>query len=64
MRRSLDEKPQQQVLARGSFADTAALRKTLGRFVRGCNRRATSPRWRHRADAILGRIAHSRRTFE
>ena len=55
---------QRQVLARGSFADTAALRKTLDRFVRGRNRRATPPRWQHSADAILDRIAHARRTFE
>lgn len=55
---------QRQVLARGSCADTAALRKTLGRFVRGRNRRATPPRRQHSADAILGRIAHARRTFE
>ena len=50
---------QRQVLARGSFADTTALRNTLGR-----NRRATPPRWRHSADAIFGRIAHAQRTYE
>ena len=54
---------QRQVLARGSFADPEALRKALGRYVRGRNRRAVPPRWQKSADAILGRIAHARRTY-
>ena len=54
---------QRQVLARGSFADPQALRKTLGRYVRGRNRRAVPPRWQKSAEAILGRIAHARRTY-
>ena len=54
---------QRQVLARGSFADADALRKTLGRYVRGRNRRAVPPRWKKSADAILAQIALARRTF-
>ena len=54
---------QRQVLARGSFADADALRKTLGRHVRGRNRRAMPPRWKKSADAILAQIALARRTF-
>ena len=54
---------QRQVLARGSFADADALRKTLGRYVRGRNRRAMPPRWKKSADAILAQIALARRTF-
>lgn len=37
---------QRQVLARGSFADAAALRTTLGRYVRGRNRGAVPRRGR------------------
>ncbi len=53
---------QRQGLARGSFADVADLRATLGRYVRGRNRRAAPPPWNTRADELLARIAQIRRT--
>ncbi len=48
---------QRQVLARGSLADAAALRNTLGRYVRGRNRQAVPPSWKATADELLARIA-------
>ena len=49
---------------RGSFDDVADLQATLGRYVRGHNRRATPPRWKVKADAILAQLAQIRRTYE
>ncbi len=55
---------QRQVMDRGSFDDVADLQATLGRYVRGHNRRATPPRWKVKADAILAQLAQIRRTYE
>ena len=55
---------QRQVMDRGSFDDVAALQATLGRYVRGHNRRATPPQWNVKADAILAQLAQIRRTYE
>ena len=55
---------QRQVMDRGSFDDVADLQATLGRYVRGHNRRATPPQWKVKADAILAQLAQIRRTYE
>ena len=55
---------QRQVLARGSWDSVPALQAALGRYVRGRNRHARPPRWSVKADAILARLAHIRRTYE
>ena len=55
---------QRHVLARGSFADVADLRATLGRYVRGRNRQAEPLPWNVTADELLAKIAYIRRTYE
>ena len=55
---------QRQVLARGSWDRVPALQAALGRYLRSRNRQAVPPRWSVKADAILARLAHIRRTYE
>ena len=48
---------QRQVLANGSHDSTRALQRTLGHYVRGCDRIAVPPFWRATAESILVQLA-------